>query len=82
MSILLSSSDSEKHVVLHFRVCRSEHSVGRFAQSDTAALLTGAAVFGETSDDFTSAEAMIHRSNAASLLADLRRFFLDNPTWK
>jgi hypothetical protein len=63
-------------------VCRYEHIVGRFAQSDTAAPLTSAAVRGETGDDFLQAEVMIHRSTAASLLASLRSFFKDNPTWK
>ena len=68
--------------MLHFQVCRYEHSVGRLAQRETAAPLTSAAVVGETGDDFTSAESVGHGSTAASLLASLRAFFKDNPAWK
>src|SRR5262249_14100436 len=47
----------EKALTVEFKEpWKAVENHGRFAQSDTAALLTGAAVFGETGNDFTEAE--------------------------
>lgn len=54
----------------------------RFAHERTAALLTSAAVRGETNQDFTNAETMIRRSNALSLLHELDAHFQSNPVWE
>jgi hypothetical protein len=55
---------------------------GRLAQSPAAPPIRGAACVGKSAHVFTLAESMIPRSNAQTLLDDLKNFFRDNPAWK
>ena len=55
---------------------------GRLAQHTPAPAIAGAALVGEIDQNRNKAESMILRSNREALLAAIRQFFMDNPTWE
>jgi hypothetical protein len=56
---------------------------GSIAQQNTAPEISGAVFVGKSRHDLNSAACLGHRSNAmASVLASIRKFFKDNPTWE
>jgi hypothetical protein len=56
---------------------------GSFAQHETAAPVTGAAVVGELHHVLNVAENPLRSSNMAQNLLDaIKTFFKDNPTWE
>jgi hypothetical protein len=54
---------------------------GHFAQHNTAPSCDDAAFVGETDHHLKPAESMLPRSNPSELLASLKEFFKNNPSW-